>query len=164
VEQRGVVIYSEKAFKREEESLRKQIEKEKKVESVKVKRLQRKGFACQRDGQKEVEEYEKSLSYDEIEVVRCEEKRKLKRKGRPKEGEECEKEYRIEVRLKESVEKVERKKKSLGKFVIGTNELEESELKESELLGHYKGQGKAEKGLEDQAFFFFSFSVMFNYK
>ena len=76
-------------------------------------------------------------------------------RGRPKADAPAAYRYRITGILKEDSAKVDIVLRTKGRFIIATNELDESRLKTQELLQNYKGQQSVERGfrfLKEPAF------------
>jgi len=67
-------------------------------------------------------------------------------RGRPKKDDPIVMKYNIEAELQKDDEKVLASLQKKGKFIIATNELDDKQLSNQELLDNYKGQQSVERG------------------
>jgi len=147
IPQRWIVIHSQQAFYREEKTLTKNIKKENESILKELKSFEKKEFDCENDGINTLLTIGKKLKFHNIQIDSIETVRKKKGgKGRPKSSDEINLIYKIKGKIEECQKKIEKKKKKLGKFIIGTNELSSEKLTSEELLEHYKGQQSVERG------------------
>lgn len=158
VEQRWIVVFSEKAHARETKTLDKRIGKEKEKVEKKLWHLSHQEFNCRKDGLQTLKELEKKWKYHAVKDIEIEEKNRKKNggKGRPKKDEELITVYHIKASCGEDEEAVHRKMLMGGKFIVATNELDEEELTDEEALKAYKDQQHVERGfrfLKDPMFF-----------
>lgn len=158
VEQRWIVVFSEKAFAREMKTLEKKIGKEKEKVEKEVWHFYNQEFYNEEDALKEVREMEKRWKYHKISATEVETKRKRKGegRGRPRRDEPTQTVYRVKITFAEDKSAVECEMLKKGKFIVATNELDREKLSDEEALKAYKEQQYAERGfrfLKDPLFF-----------
>ncbi len=154
--QRWIVVFSEKAYEREEKTFEKTLKEACKKAENELKKLGKAEFACEKDGQKAVEKLVKKWKYHKAKIE-LKEVGHFKGSGRPKKGEKAERStWKVEGKVAEKEEVVKKEREDLGKFILTTN-MAEKEKSSEEVLIEYKGQGKAvERGfrfLKDPMFF-----------
>ena len=142
-QQRWILVYSEQAFKKEIQTLNKQIEKEKTETEKLLWHLSKETFQCETDAKKRVSRLKKlkyhKLSY-EIEPI----KNHLG-KGRPKKGAlPTAKGFKIKPTLHKDEDKIKLERNSKGRFILATNELDPKNLSDEECLNEYKKQSSTE--------------------
>jgi transposase len=158
VQQRWCLVFSEKAYERETETLNKRIHKQKEETNKKLKKFMGKEFDCELDAKKGIKEFEKALksTYYKIRTWSVEEIKKHKKSGRPKKGsQEICTGYRVVGQISENEEKIENKKRTRGRFILGTNQMNKEKIADKEILSEYKEQSKVEGGfklLKDASF------------
>jgi transposase len=162
IKQRWLLVYSEQAFKREQKTLEKNIEKEKKEALKKCLQLRAKIFGCAHDAEKEIQRIQKKIKYHLIHYT-IEPIEKYESRGRPNpqtpkviDG------YRIIDDLIENKETITESLRKKGRFVLGTNQLDETQLPSMAILKEYKSQQNVEGGfrfLKDPWFMLDSFFV-----
>lgn len=155
VKQRWLLVYSEQAYAREEKTLKRQIQKEKDLKTRELNQLSRAYFACEKDAKEALLRWEKKLKYHCLEEITVTSKKVHKGKGRPKTDEQTSYCYRGSSSLREDATKIDPILRSKGRFIIATNELDETLLTSVELLQNYKGQQSVERGfrfLKEPAF------------
>jgi transposase len=155
VKQRWLLVYSEQAFLREQKTLKRQCQKEKEVKTCELNKLFCTDFACEKDAKEALLRWSKKLKYHSLEEITITSKKVCERRGRPKKDTPVTYDYRIAAVLKEDTTKMEFILKTKGRFIIATNELNESLLTSRELLQNYKGQQSVERGfrfLKEPAF------------
>ena len=158
VKQRWIVVFSEKAFTREERTLEKKIEKEKEKAEKELWHFFNQDFHAAEDGLKALRKLEKRWKYHKLKGLEVEEKRKRKggRRGRPENGEDLERVYQIKAGFEEDEGAIRKALLRRGKFIVATNELDREKLSDEEALKAYKEQQYAERGfrfLKDPLFF-----------
>lgn len=158
IEQRWILVYSSKAYKKEKKNLYKTIEKKKMEIENEVWHFSNKLFGSKEDAEKSTHKMANKWKFHEIKDLRLEikEKKKIKRRGRPKKNEEMQEYYRIFVEFEESELKIKNALKKKGRFIVATNILDKSKLSDEECLVAYKDQQKVERGfrfLKDPMFF-----------
>lgn len=158
VNQRWIVVFSEKAFARERKTLEKKIRKEKEQVEKTVGHFAHKEFHNEVDAQNAAQELEKKWKYHRIGATEVVTGRKKKDggRGRPKKDEPTLTLYRINVTFVEAKSAIEKETLRKGKFIVATNLLDREDLSDEEVLTAYKGQQHAERGfrfLKDPLFF-----------
>lgn len=149
---RFVVCHSSNLAEQNMKTLERNIEKEK-SETKKAfdKAISRDGYFCEADAQKAILKFEDKLKlkYHTIKYTMQENEQIKKRsgvKGRRKKDEipETEKVYIFQYELIEDKDKINQRKEEIGMFVLITNELNEENLSNKELLMEYKDQNSVE--------------------
>ena len=156
VEQRWIVVESEKRAERELAGLDKQIGKEHGKASKELKTLGRRSFNCEADGRKAAEELAKGLRYHSLEDVAIEAEPYHQRPGRPRGDQSPEYRYRVQAELVRDEARISRYQQRAGRFVVATNVLDGERLDASEVLESYLAQQRVERGfrfLKDPMFF-----------
>jgi transposase len=148
VHQRWCIISSEQAYKRETETLKKIVAKEKKVANNNLSKLGRQKFTCEKDAEIIANQFEKTLKYHAVKTT-VEQICKHATKGRPKKGLKGKAiGYRILGELSNDFEKIEIANRTKGRFIIATNELDRNVLPDVKMLEEYKEQSKTESGFK----------------
>jgi transposase len=135
--------------------LKRQVHKENEEKTRELNRWLRTDFDCQNDAKEALLRWGKKLKYhclDEIEIM---ETKVYQGKGRPKEEAPVTYRYRLKTLLKKDQTKIDSILRTKGRFLIATNELDETLLTSKELLQNYKGQQSVERGfrfLKEPAF------------
>ena len=149
---RFVVCNSSNLAEQNMKTLERNIEKEK-SETKKAfdKAISRDGYFCEADAQKAILKFEDKLKlkYHTLKYTMQENEQIKKRsgvKGRRKKDEipETEKVYIFQYELIEDKDKINQRKEEIGMFVLITNELNEENLSNKELLMEYKDQNSVE--------------------
>lgn len=153
--QRWVMISSKKAYEREVKTLRRHIEKEKLLLDKAWWHLSKKQFSCFKDAEKEAKKESKNTKYHTINytVVSV---MGYQGAGRPKKDDKREViGYQINFQIEENHEAVALIERRKGRFILATNEMDETILPDADLLKEYKAQSGAESGfkfIKDDAF------------
>ena len=151
IKQRWLLVQSQK---RKESALKKLLErmdKEKEKASKDLKSLVKEKFTSPQVAMEVANRFSKSLKYHqlaEIQIQEIEDKKKKKEIGN--------KLFQILTILEPNIDKVNELKTRAGRFILATNELEESQLSSEDILIKYKDQQAAERGfgfLKDPLFF-----------
>ena len=154
VEQKWLVIFSEKGYDREIKTLNKSIEKERENIETGLWHFMNTEFNCQKDGISELNNKAAKWKYHKISDVNVEEVNKTGKRGRPKKDtQDLKKVYKIKVGFEKDEMRIGREKNKKGKFIIATNDIK---LDDNEALKEYKGQQSVERGfrfLKDPLFF-----------
>lgn len=146
VEQRWQVIYSTEAFKKEEKSLTKRIEKEKSKINKVLWHMSNKKYTAKEEIKVLIKPILKKLKYHTLGYV-IQKGKKYKTKGRPKpDAQDGTVVYRLECSLTENAHLIQKANNRLGRFILATNELDNVILPSSEILKEYKDLDKVEKG------------------
>ncbi len=156
VNQKWVVVFSEKSFDKEIKTFEKKVTKEGKKIGKEIWHLSNREFKCKEDALKSAQYMEKKWKYynlDDYEYV--EKKKNVKSKcGRPsKDTRDIKIVYKIKTSYKPDEKAQENERKCKGKFIVATNDLN---LPEEDTLKEYKGQQSVERGfrfIKDPLFF-----------
>jgi transposase len=148
VQQRWVVNYSPQAYQRALKSVNKQCLKLSSQEIKQFEKLCQNEFACEKDAIKALEAFEKKLKMTDVSGFSVIRKPRFNKKGRPtKEAQPDYYTWKIEGCLASVIETREVKLRRKSCFILATNQLDDSELSEEELIRKYKqDQQKVERG------------------
>jgi transposase len=157
VKQRWLVVFSQAAQGRELKTLEKAQAKEVEKARKEWRKLEGQTFNCQADAEKALEQFNQKWKYHRA-VAQAIPARQYSRRGRP--TAEDQKEvvgYNLQGSLEEDTMAIEEAKRSLGRFIIATNDLDTERLSARAMLENYKDQGvSVERGfrfLKDPLFF-----------
>jgi transposase len=146
IRQRWLLVFSEQAKEREVKTVERRIAKELDVKKKELKCIGSKTYGCSKDALASVATFEKKLRYHRCLDITVSEKRVKKGKGRPKKDEPLEVVYTVSASLERNDDEINKQLGEKGKFIIATNELDESKLPSMDLLDSYKGQQCVERG------------------
>lgn len=155
VKQRWLLVYSEQGYLREQKTVKRQIQKEKEEKIRELNKWFHTDFNCEKDAREALLRWSKKLKYHCLEEMTVNSKKVCNGRGRPKEDSLVTYRYRITATFKEDTIKIDSILRTKGRFIIATNELDESLLTTQELLQNYKGQQSVERGfrfLKEPAF------------
>jgi transposase len=148
VRQRWVMFFSEAAYHRENKTLDKKIKTEGESQNKAWWHLSNQIFTCQDDARTQAEKQKKLLKFHEV-TFSIVEVKKYASKGRPKADELPETiGYKIEFSLCLNEQKITEMRTRKGRFVLATNQLDETILSNEEVLREYKGQSGTERGFK----------------
>ena len=157
IPQRWLIVYSEAAYHREVATLEKKIAKAQTVAETSLKRLRNKSFDTNSAAEAAVSEISKSWKYHKpcVSIISVPH---YTTSGRPKKTDNpTHFRYRIEGEAVANIEAIEKLKRSKGRFVLATNELDTTLLDDATILEAYKAQNiSVERGfrfLKDPLFF-----------
>lgn len=148
VQQRWVVNYSPQAYQRALKSVNKQCLKLSSKELKQFEKLCQIEFACEKDARKALEAFEKKLKMTEVSDFSVKNIPRFNKKGRPaKDAQPDYYTWKIEGGIASIIETREVKLRRKSCFILATNQLDDSELSEEELIRKYKqDQQKVERG------------------
>ena len=147
VPQRWLLVFSQQAYEREIKTFDKKIEKEKAEFEKTLWHLSNQSFACEKDARKQAEAEVKKLKYHRVIGWEISTAAKHDKKGRPVKNSAAKKtEYFIAGSLEQDMEKIELARRAKGRFILATNELDNSKLSDEQMLPEYKEQAKTESG------------------
>lgn len=148
VKQRWLMFFSEAAYHRESKTLDKRIKTEEDSQNKAWWHLSNHIFTCPDDACNQAEKQKKLLKFHEA-TFSIVEVKKYASKGRPKAGELPETVgYQIEFILSLNEQKVAEVRSRKGRFVLATNQLDETILSNEDVLSEYKGQSGTERGFK----------------
>ncbi len=157
IKQRWLLVYSEAAFQRELASLEKAQARELVQTEKEWRKLCQPEYQCQGDAESAVQRFNQRWKYHRA-TSQVEPITKYAHPGRPATATQPDiVAYRLTGTVSAAAEALENAKKSLGKFIIATNQLDEERLSSQAMLAHYTAQGvSVERGfrfLKDPLFF-----------
>ena len=147
VKQRWLLVFSEKALARAEKTLSKQKDRAAKAINKQLANLRRQVFNCEKDAKKTLKKISKPWKFHQVSGIEIIPIEKYPTKGRPKA--ETQKEtigYHMQVAIEEDTTKMRETLARKGHFILATNQLNEEELSDEEVLLEYKNQQKVERG------------------
>jgi transposase len=163
IEQRWLLVFSEAAYQREMESLRKNYQQKSWDEMQLFEKLCKKAFECEKDAQQAHNDFLKSCKYISINDLEIRKVGSYLKKGKPKKGQQPDKyHFYLQGTLSCNTAEFAKKAQAKGRFIIATNEMDKAKLPDSQILIEYKGQAKVEKGfrfLKDPQFVASTFFV-----
>ena len=156
IKQRWLLVLHDPSRIKQHESLQKRVAKERQRIEKKLQALQNKDFGCEDAIDKALDALTKTWQFHRIEPTTYTEKR-YQQPGRPTEDTPFDFVWRFEAQLLEDELALEQIRRTHGKYVIATNELDEAKLGLLEMLAIYKQQSSSvERGfrfLKDPLFF-----------
>lgn len=144
--QRWLLIYSEQAYQREKKTFEKKLEKQSEALKRDLWHLGNEIFSCNKDGLSSFKKIEKKYAYYKIEgeVVPI---LKYPRKGKPKAGDEkIIAGYQIRTRFERDDIEIEKMLCRKGRFILATNDLNDVDYTDQDMLNEYKAQQNVEGG------------------
>jgi len=154
VEQKWLVVFSEKGYQREMETLKRNIKKEGEKIERELWHLGNREFNCPEDALSAVQKSAQGWKYHKLGSVNIVEVNKTGRRGRPvRNMQPPRRVYRVRASFDVDEERVDAEERRRGKFIVATNDLK---LDSDQLLEEYKGQQSVERGfrfLKDPLFF-----------
>ena len=157
VRQRWLVIESEKRRDSDFKRLEKQLIKQRKIANSELKSLMKQDFACVADAKQAADKLSRTWKYHCLESVAIETHPHYNKAGRPTKNQSPEHfTYRVTAQVVPVEEVIEIARRQAGRFILGTNVLDEEVLSHDEVLIEYKSQQSSERGfrfLKDPLFF-----------
>lgn len=155
--QRWLVVFSKAAYKREEATFRKRLSERRTQAEKSLKQLSQQEFSTQESAKTAVMVLESQWEFHQA-TTHLKKVFRYKRAGRPRKGEKPEHVgWRIVAQVLDREEAIAEALKGKGKFILGSNELDEEQLPAEMILTAYKGQAASvERGfrfLKDPMFF-----------
>jgi transposase len=157
VNQRWLVVFSRAAYKLEETAFRKELNQKREAASKSLKHLSQQEFATEESAKAAIAELEKQWEFHQAKV-KLEKVFHYSQPGRPKKGHKPDHiKWKVVGQVVDKEETITEALKSKGKFILGSNELDEERLPSEMILTAYKGQASSvERGfrfLKDPMFF-----------
>jgi transposase len=157
VSQRWLVVYSPEAAKREEKTLTKRVEKERKAAQKAWRKLSGQRFRCKEDALSARDSFQERWKYHRVKAT-PQPIARYPGPGRPPKGATPDVVgYQLQGEVIVSEEAIKKARHSLGKFILASNELNNDKLPSEAMLSQYKAQGvSVERGfrfLKDPLFF-----------
>jgi transposase len=146
LKQHWLLVHSAQAEKREIITLEKRIEKALQKAEKSAVRLSRQTFGCEQDALRTAKTLEKELSYHRMNY-QITQVHKYKGRGRPKATDEpVFSHYKLEVGFEICLDKIRPQRNKLGRFILATNDLDNPDMNEANMLSTYKEQQGVERG------------------
>lgn len=157
IQQRWLLVYSASAYQREMESLQKAQVRELAQAEKEWRKLCQSEYKCQADAEIAIQRFNQCWKYHHA-TPQTEPVTQYPHPGRPAADAQPEIiAYRLSGSVSASAEALDIAKKSLGRFIIATNQLDATLLSSQAMLEHYTAQGvSVERGfrfLKDPMFF-----------
>lgn len=157
VAQRWLVVYSEAAYQRELQTLRRRQARELEKAEKAWRKLCGTEFNCVEDAENTWQEFSQSWRYHRVQA-QVEPVQRYARRGRPAAGDQpATVGYRLQGEVIRHEPGLAEAQRTLGKFIIATNVLDAEHVSVQAMLAHYKEQGvSVERGfrfLKDPLFF-----------
>ena len=148
VKQRWLVVYTQAAHGRAEQTVNKQHLKQSQAEYKAFNAVAKRSFACAADAEAALTHLQKTLKIVALHDPCIVEVEGFKGKGRPSKGRKPDTvSYRIEAGVASVLETRHRKIQQKSCFILASNQLEEAQLSHEEMLDYYTpGQQKVERG------------------
>lgn len=156
MEQRWIVVESERRAQRELAQLDKRIEKEHGKAKKELNALGKRSLNCEVDARQAAGKLAESLRYHRLEGLSIKAEPYHERPGRPRKDQTPEYRYRVEAELERDEARVSRHRQRAGRFLLATNVLDGGALDAAEVLETYLAQQTVERGfrfLKDPMFF-----------
>ena len=158
--QRWLVVFSKAAYKRESATFRKRLAEKRTQAEKSLKQLSQQEFPTQEAAKTAIKALESQWKFHQasLATVKLEKVFRYKGPGRPRKGAKPEHVgWRVVGEVVDNEEAITEALKSKGKFILGSNELDEEQLPAQMILTAYKGQAASvERGfrfLKDPMFF-----------
>jgi len=162
MEQRWLVVYSQKAYRRAGKTLAKAQARESEKVSKQLFHLQARRFDTAESAQKALGKIVKKLSYHRLETTELTQHVRYASRGRPKTDSPIKGiKWQVTATLAPDATKVSHKQHQEACYVLGTS-IPGSQLSDLEVIAGYKGQGAVERGfmfLKSPVFFVSSLYV-----
>jgi len=148
IQQRWVVYYSPQAHQRAQSSVNKQFLKLSQAELKQFMKLCQQDFSCSSDAEKMIAKLQEKLKATQINDVIIVKKGRFNKKGRPpKDAKPDFFVWQIEGSIASMIEERELRLRRKSCFILATNQLDEKQLTEEEMIRRYKkDQQKVERG------------------
>jgi transposase len=147
IRQRWLIVYSPDAYQRSRETVIKQFRQQSQTELKAFEALCKQAFACETDAQNALEKLQKRLKVTELlDIKRVQESRHSK-PGRPgKDAQPDQHSVRITGTPASHLLPYQQNLARKSCFIMATNQLDQDELSDAELLQIYRNQQKVERG------------------
>ena len=148
VKQRWLVVYTQGARERAEQTVDRQHLKKSEVDYKAFSALAKRTFACVADAEAALAALQKKLKFVTLHDSQIVEIKRFKGKGRPqKDSAPDTVGYRVEAGVASMLDMRQRKIQQKSCFIVASNQLDENQLSNEDMLDHYTpGQQKVEHG------------------
>jgi transposase len=153
IKQRWLLVKSQKRQESDLKKISERIEKEKEKADRVLKSLMKEKFTSPEGATEVVNRFSKSLKYHQLSQINIQE---IEKNNKQKKKEIEKKMFQITTTIEINQDKVNQLETRAGRFILATNELEESQFSSDDILIKYKEQQVAERGfgfLKDPLFF-----------
>jgi transposase len=141
VKQRWLVVFSKARYQQGLAQLEKQIERESEKLVKQIKKLERQTFNCEEDAHKAFSKTAQWKYHTLRGVISAHER--YAQPGRPTIASPTVINWQVEVTHERDASKISERHKSLGKYILATNVMDQEELPAEELLTVYKDQNRS---------------------
>jgi transposase len=146
VSQRWLLIYSEQSYKREKKTFERKLEKQDALLKKALWHIGNEVFSCEEDAKKESTKLAKKYPYHEVDI-KIATVMKHSKAGRPKVGERGRVAgYQVCCETKHRAQAIETFLNRKGRFILATNDLDETTFADEKILEEYKQQQNVERG------------------
>ncbi|MEA3303873.1 MAG: IS1634 family transposase [Pseudomonadota bacterium] len=157
IEQRWLIVFSEAAYQRELQTMERKQTRERTAAKKQWRKVCQQIFNCQADAETACTQFNKRWKYHKV-TAQITPITQYARRGRPAAEDQPEVVgYNLKGELRVNETGLDETKRSLGKFIIATNDLDAVRLPANAMLAHYTAQGvTVERGfrfLKDPLFF-----------
>jgi len=156
IQQRWLIVRSEKAKASDLKKLDEKIEKEKEKVNKEIEKITQQGLESEQKVIDKINELQEELKYHKLENINISQSNTKKKAKKKKTENESEISYEITATLEANLEVIENLKRRSGRFILATNQLEKKELSSDNILIKYKEQQAPERGfrfIKDPLFF-----------
>jgi transposase len=146
VKQRWLLVYSVQSYNREKKTFDKKLEKQDESLKKSLWHLGNETFACESDAIKEANKVTKGFPYHSIQI-KIIPVLKHGKSGRPKKGSKGDViGYKVQSEMAHNISAIEIFLNRKGRFILATNDLDEKNFPDENMLKEYKEQQNVEKG------------------
>ena len=157
VKQRWILVFSEKAYQNEINTVKLMVERKEKSLKSAIKKFEKEIFYCEKDAEKAFRKFIKNHTIFTLDSdLKANYTSTDGKQGRPKKEEKVLKGYSVSVKYKINATEISKHENGRGRFLLATNDFNKDELPDSMILSEYKNQSKVEgcfKFLKDSSFF-----------
>ena len=147
IKQRWVVVYSPEAYQRGMKTVNKNCLNQSRAEFKAFSKLSKRDFACEAEARKALEDFKKIQKITFVTDAGIDALPRYNDKGRPAKNRKPDfYVYRIEGALASNLEERTRRLERKSCFILASNQLNQEELSDGELIAAYKDQQKVERG------------------
>lgn len=146
LKQHWLLVHSAQAEKRETITLDKRIKQALHKAQKSAAQLARQAFGCEEDAKRTAKTLETKLSYHKMNY-KITEVLKYKGRGRPKSTDKpVFSHYKLAAEFEACLDKIRPQQNKLGRFILATNDLDNPDMDEANMLSTYKEQQGVERG------------------
>lgn len=147
IRQRWLIVYSPEAYQRSRQTVIKQFRQQSQAELKAFEALCKEAFACETDAKNALEKLQKKLKITELLDIKLVQESRYSKSGRPgKNAQPDRHSIRITGSPASHLLPYQQKLARKSCFIMATNQLDQDELSDAELLQIYRNQQKVERG------------------